>query len=65
VVLDPHSDAAAAAIDNFVAVPGALSDAKRVIIAAIAAGELMLVAPDAGSLKIHPVKRRWAVRHPR
>ena len=51
-VLDPHSDAAAAAIDNMVAVPqqDCLS-ASRTLPGAIRAGQLMLVAPDAGALK--------------
>lgn len=56
-VLDPHSEAACAAIDNMVVIPQ-----SRCLIAhtelrhALASGELMLVAPDAGALKkIHDV----------
>ncbi len=52
VVLDPHSEAAAAAVNNLVAISQQQcllqnSHLRR----AIAAGELMLVAPDAGALK--------------
>lgn len=59
VVLDPHSDAAAAAVNNMVTVAQQhclLQSAG--LRQAIAAGELMLVAPDAGALKkIHPVAK--------
>ncbi|MDF7758439.1 ribose-phosphate diphosphokinase [Kosakonia cowanii] len=58
-ILDPHSDAAAAAINNCVAIPQETcllqSETLR---RAIAQGELMLVAPDAGALKkIHNVAK--------
>lgn len=52
IVLDPHSDAAAAAINNMVAVPQqtCLLQSRR-LREALAGGEFMLVAPDAGALK--------------
>lgn len=58
-VLDPHSDAAAAAITNCVVIPQERcllpSETLR---RAIGCGELMLVAPDAGALKkIHNVAK--------
>jgi len=58
-ILDPHSDAAAAAINNCVAIPQEIcllqSETLR---RAIAQGDLMLVAPDAGALKkIHNVAK--------
>lgn len=57
VVLDPHSDAAAAAVNNMVAVAQQHCLLQNAALRqAIATGELMLVAPDAGALKkIHPV----------
>jgi ribose-phosphate pyrophosphokinase len=59
VVLDPHSDAAAAAVNNMVAITQQhclLQSAS--LRQAIAGRELMLVAPDAGALKkIHPVAK--------
>lgn len=52
IVLDPHSDAAAAAIDNMVAVAQqACLLQSRTLREAIGAGRFMLVAPDAGALK--------------
>lgn len=58
-ILDPHSDAAAAAINSCVAIPQETcllqSETLR---RAIAQGDLMLVAPDAGALKkIHNVAK--------
>nr|WP_318383336.1 ribose-phosphate diphosphokinase [uncultured Enterobacter sp.] len=56
-LLDPHSDAAAAAIHNSIVIAqesGLLQ--SETLRGAIAAGALMLVAPDAGALKkIHSV----------
>lgn len=56
-VLDPHSEAAAAAIDNLVAIPQARCLMQsQTLVRALTAGELLLVAPDAGALKkIHAV----------
>lgn len=52
IVLDPHSDAAAAAIDNMVAVAQqACLLQSETLREAVGAGRLMLVAPDAGALK--------------
>ena len=64
-ILDPHSDAAAAAINNCVAIPQETcllqSETLR---RAIAQGELMLVAPDAGALKkIHNVAKATAAKN--
>ncbi len=56
-ILDPHSDAAAAAINNVVVIPQETCLLQSTTLRrAIAQGELMLVAPDAGALKkIHNV----------
>lgn len=52
IVLDPHSDAAAAAIDNLVAVPQQTCLLQSPPLReALADGRLMPVAPDAGALK--------------
>lgn len=64
-ILDPHSDAAAAAINNCVAIPQETcllqSETLR---RAIAQGELMLVAPDAGALKkIHNVAKATGAKN--
>ncbi len=64
-ILDPHSDAAAAAINNCVAIPQETcllqSETLR---RAIAHGELMLVAPDAGALKkIHNVAKATGAKN--
>ncbi|CCJ94425.1 Ribose-phosphate pyrophosphokinase [Cronobacter malonaticus 681] len=63
IVLDPHSEAAAAAIENLVAIPqerGLLQ--SKTLERALKAGELMLVAPDAGALKkIHAVAQAAGV----
>lgn len=58
-ILDPHSDAAAAAINNCVAIPQETCLLQsETLCRAIAQGELMLVAPDAGALKkIHNVAK--------
>lgn len=58
-VLDPHSDAAAAAIDGCVVIPQESCLLQSATLRrAIAAGEMMLVAPDAGALKkIHNVAK--------
>lgn len=63
-LLDPHSDAAAAAINNSVVIAQETclmkSDNLR---QAIGAGKLMLVAPDAGALKkIHNVAKASGAR---
>jgi len=51
-VLDPHSDAAAAAIDNFVAIPQEVCLMQSASLSRLfQQNALMLVAPDAGSLK--------------
>ncbi len=51
-VLDPHSDAAAAAIDNFVAIPQEVCLLHSPTLARqFQQQALMLVAPDAGALK--------------
>ena len=51
-VLDPHSDAAAAAIDNFITVPQeACLLHSRTLARQFQQQALMLVAPDAGALK--------------
>lgn len=57
IVLDPHSEAAAAAITNLVAIPQERCLLQsETLAAALRAGELTLVAPDAGALKkIHAV----------
>ncbi|QKJ85342.1 ribose-phosphate pyrophosphokinase [Paramixta manurensis] len=57
LVLDPHSEAAAAAINQLVAIPQQQCLAQSAsLMAALAQGEMMLVAPDAGALKkIHGV----------
>ncbi|ELY2766650.1 ribose-phosphate diphosphokinase [Cronobacter malonaticus] len=63
IVLDPHSEAAAAAIENLVAIPQecCLLQSKT-LERALKAGELMLVAPDAGALKkIHAVAQAAGV----
>lgn len=59
VVLDPHSDAAAAAVNNMVAIAQEHCLVQSAgLRQAIAAGKLMLVAPDAGALKkIHAVAK--------
>lgn len=57
IVLDPHSEAAAAAITHLVAIPQerCLLQSETLAVA-LRAGELTLVAPDAGALKkIHAV----------
>ncbi|ELY4774051.1 ribose-phosphate pyrophosphokinase [Cronobacter turicensis] len=62
-VLDPHSEAAAAAIEHLVAIPQerCLLQSKT-LERALKAGELMLVAPDAGALKkIHAVAQAAGV----
>lgn len=64
-ILDPHSDAAAAAINNCVAIPQETcllqSETLR---RAIVQGELMLVAPDAGALKkIHNVAKATGAKN--
>jgi len=64
-ILDPHSDAAAAAINNCVAIPQETcllqSETLR---RAIAQGDLMLVAPDAGALKkIHNVAKATGAKN--
>ncbi|WP_297196730.1 ribose-phosphate diphosphokinase [uncultured Pluralibacter sp.] len=52
IVLDPHSDAAAAAIDNMLAVAQqACLLQSETLREAVGTGRLMLVAPDAGALK--------------
>ena len=52
IVLDPHSDAAAAAIDNMLAVAQqACLLQSETLREAVGAGRFMLVAPDAGALK--------------
>ncbi|VDZ71371.1 ribose-phosphate pyrophosphokinase [Atlantibacter hermannii] len=58
-VLDPHSEAAAAAIDNLVAIPQERCLLQsETLSAALRAGELLLAAPDAGALKkIYAVTR--------
>lgn len=58
-ILDPHSDAAAAAINNCVAIPQETCLLQsETLCRAIAQGDLMLVAPDAGALKkIHNVAK--------
>ncbi|WP_172743562.1 ribose-phosphate diphosphokinase [Citrobacter youngae] len=62
-VLDPHSDAAAAAIDNFVAIPQEVCLMQSASLSRLfQQNALMLVAPDAGSLKkIDAVARAAAV----
>ncbi|EPX1400792.1 ribose-phosphate diphosphokinase [Cronobacter sakazakii] len=63
IVLDPHSEAAATAIENLVAIPQerCLLQSKT-LERALKAGELMLVAPDAGALKkIHAVAQAAGV----
>ncbi|MDE9703136.1 ribose-phosphate diphosphokinase [Citrobacter portucalensis] len=62
-VLDPHSDAAAAAIDNFVAIPQEVCLMQSTSLSRLfQQNALMLVAPDAGSLKkIDAVARVAAV----
>lgn len=57
IVLDPHSEAAAAAITHLVAIPQERCLLQsETLAAALRAGELTLVAPDAGALKkIHAV----------
>ncbi len=56
-VIDPHSEAAAAAVRNMVIIPQeAALLAHEPLRTQLKSGELMLVAPDAGSLKkIHAV----------
>jgi len=58
-ILDPHSDAAAAAINHCVVIPQEKCLVQsHTLRRAIAQGELMLVAPDAGALKkIHNVAK--------
>jgi ribose-phosphate pyrophosphokinase len=63
-LLDPHSDAAAAAINNSVVIAQetCLMQSER-LRQAIGAGKLMLVAPDAGALKkIHNVAKASGAR---
>lgn len=63
-LLDPHSDAAAAAINNSVVIAQetCLMQSER-LRQAIVAGKLMLVAPDAGALKkIHNVAKASGAR---
>lgn len=64
-ILDPHSDAAAAAINNCVAIPQeACLLQSETLRGAIAQGELMLVAPDAGALKkIHNVAKATGAKN--
>ncbi|TDN52635.1 MULTISPECIES: ribose-phosphate diphosphokinase [Buttiauxella] len=56
-VLDPHSEAAAAAINNLVAIPQEVClQGSNALVSALREGRLMLIAPDAGALKkIHLV----------
>lgn len=63
-LLDPHSDAAAAAINNSVVIAQEECLMKsETLRQAIRAGKLMLVAPDAGALKkIHNVAKASGVR---
>ncbi len=63
-LLDPHSDAAAAAINNSVVVPQETCLMQSETLRhAIGSGELMLVAPDAGALKkIHNVAKASGAR---
>ena len=63
-LLDPHSDAAASAINNSVVIAQetCLMQSER-LRQAIGAGKLMLVAPDAGALKkIHNVAKASGAR---
>lgn len=57
LVLDPHSEAAAAAVDNLVAIPQYRCVLQHTALReALRAGQLLAVAPDAGALKkIHEV----------
>ena len=63
-LLDPHSDAAAAAINNSVVIAQEECLMKsETLRQAIRAGKLMLVAPDAGALKkIHNVAKASGAR---
>lgn len=63
-LLDPHSDAAAAAIDNSVVIAQETCLMKSEnLLQAINTGKLMLVAPDAGALKkIHNVAKASGAR---
>lgn len=63
-LLDPHSDAAAAAINNSVVIAQETCLMKSEnLLQAISTGKLMLVAPDAGALKkIHNVAKASGAR---
>lgn len=63
-LLDPHSDAAAAAIDNSVVIAQETCLMKsKTLREALSANTLMLVAPDAGALKkIHNVAKATGAR---
>ncbi len=63
-LLDPHSDAAAAAIDNSVVIAQETCLMKsKTLRKALSANRLMLVAPDAGALKkIHNVAKATGAR---
>lgn len=64
LLLDPHSDAAAAAINNSVVIAQETCLMKSEnLLQAISTGKLMLVAPDAGALKkIHNVAKASGAR---